>query len=482
VTSNPTPIDRWTGPRPIGRVIANYEIVAPIGAGGMGRVYEARHVVLQRRVALKVLRASAAESPQMRVRFLNEARAIAAIEHPNVVTIYDAGVSEDGIPFLAMELLEGETLAKRIATRRLSLTEATLVVSDLAAGVAAAHARNIIHRDLKPANIILVRGAGGVESAKILDFGVAKLLGALAPPEQDVSRTGFVVGTPGYMAPEQCLGSTVDARADLFAIGVIFYRALAGESPYPSSASSGTAAHLRTTGVPIPLSTVLPDVPRSVEAFVMRCLERDPDRRFGSALELTLALHEMVAVDPPSITKTEGWRSPGIPAPIPTEVSPRSDVAVRPSRSYRRWAWLLPIGAVAGVLVAVGVTRTGATTTTAVPVTEPRRPLAPPRLESAPVLVSEPTAATRGFDLRDDGMKPVLETIDLQPRRPVAKLPKTTTRSARTVNPAQDASPEQATPEPPAEPKPQATPTKPEESPIPPTAPKPTRPSDVYHF
>jgi serine/threonine protein kinase len=279
---------------PARRVIGNYELLAPLGQGGMGRVYMARHVVLDRRVAIKVLRAAVATDPSVRARFLTEARAIAAIDHPNVVTIYDSGVSEQGAPYLAMELLEGETLSQQLTRGAIDVAIAARIMCDVVEGVSAAHARGVIHRDLKPSNIMLVRGRDGREHAKILDFGVAKIVDDLGG--DDISRVGFVVGTPGYMAPEQCRGLAVDERGDIYSLGVILYRVLTGNAPY-RAAERHELLRLQVSESPRPPRQLVPTLPIAVEAVVMRCLELRPERRFASALDLLDALRGMLRAD-----------------------------------------------------------------------------------------------------------------------------------------------------------------------------------------
>src|SRR5690242_10402149 len=226
-----------------GTRLARYEILAPLGQGGMGEVYRARDVRLGREVAVKVVPPRLAQDPDRLARFEREARAVAALAHPNILVLYDVG-HEQGVPFAVTELLEGVTLRGRLAGAAVPWREALDIGAAVADGLAAAHARGIIHRDIKPENLFLT--ADG--RVKILDFGLARVevpapsdseTGPYAPGHTD---PGTVVGTVGYMAPEQLCGLPADARSDLFSLGCVLYELVAGRHPFPGRTAVETAA------------------------------------------------------------------------------------------------------------------------------------------------------------------------------------------------------------------------------------------------
>ena len=282
----------------IGRVVGSYEITAPIGKGAMGEVYEARHVTLGRRVAVKVLQGDHGKDDDAVRRFFNEARAASAVEHRGIVEVIDFGRDEDGSPFLVMELLDGESLAARLRRARpLPVDEALRITRQIASALGAAHARGIVHRDLKPDNVFLVSDpdvAGGAR-AKIVDFGIAKLI----DPDLRASvatRTGAVMGTPVYMAPEQCRGSVeVDRRADFYSLGCILYEMLSGGPPFVREGLGDLlAAHMFDR--PADLRDLRAEVPAGVGRVVERLLAKDREHRFASTAELLAALDDPSAV------------------------------------------------------------------------------------------------------------------------------------------------------------------------------------------
>ena len=278
-------------PLPPGTRLGPYEIVAALGAGGMGEVYRARDGRLGREVAIKVLAAPLASDPEMLARFAREARAIAALAHPNLLAIYDVG-SERGLDYAVTELLEGGTLRERLATGALSESEAVEIARQLLAGLAAAHGRGYVHRDLKPENVFLTR-AGHV---KILDFGLVKRTPGVPGPEVTAAPTitsdttpGTVMGTMGYMPPEQLRGQLVDARADVFAFGAVLYELLAGRRAFAGESGADTVAAVLTKSPPA-LATAGRAVSPALEALIERCLEKDAAARFASAGEALAAL------------------------------------------------------------------------------------------------------------------------------------------------------------------------------------------------
>jgi Tol biopolymer transport system component len=283
-----------------GTKLGPYEIVAPLGAGGMGEVYRARDTRLGRDVAVKVLPASFAKDAERLRRFEQEARAAGALNHPNILAIYDIGV-QDGAPYLVTELLEGETLRERLRAAALPVRKALDFALQAIRGVAAAHDRGIIHRDLKPANIFLTSDG----HVKILDFGLAKLIqpeaGAGIGETQSPTRTadpvtqtgaGVVLGTVGYMSPEQVRGQPADARSDIFALGTIVYEMLSGQRAFEKDSSADTMAAILKEEPP-DLSGEGKKIPPAVERVVRHCLEKNPAERFQSARDLAFDLESL---------------------------------------------------------------------------------------------------------------------------------------------------------------------------------------------
>jgi Tol biopolymer transport system component/predicted Ser/Thr protein kinase len=271
---------------PNGAPIGPYRVVGLLGRGGMGYVYEAFDPKLGRHVALKVLPPEL-DTEDRRRRFEREARTLAALQHPGIVHVYSIEESE-GVRYIAMERIYGRTLAERIEAEGLPLRELLDVAIPLADALAAAHARGVIHRDLKPANV-MVTDEGHV---KVLDFGVAKWAGGQQVDESTATREGIVVGTVSYMSPEQAEGREVDPRTDLFALGVLLFRMSTGELPFRgSSAASVILSLLHDT--PPTVTDLQPRLPHALSRIVKRCLAKDPERRYQSALEVKRELEEL---------------------------------------------------------------------------------------------------------------------------------------------------------------------------------------------
>ena len=326
---------------PDGTRLGRYEILARIGAGGMGEVYRARDRVLGREVAVKVLTGRLAGDPAFRGRFEREARAVAALTHPNILSIHDYGVDGD-VCFAVTELLEGCPL-RELLGGRLPWRRTVEIGREIAAGLAVTHARGIIHRDLKPENVF-VTSDGRV---KILDFGLARqdtVSGGeneTAAVTADVmTATGVVMGTVGYMSPEQIRGARAGAASDLFSLGCILYEMLSGRPPFRGrSASDTVAATLRDE--PPPLAALSPGLPAAVGAAVARCLEKDPERRSVSAAGLAALLSDALRgsageSEAETAVGPAPARSDELPAPsFPVPAAPRS-VAVLPLRNVTR--------------------------------------------------------------------------------------------------------------------------------------------------
>ena len=270
-----------------GTRLGPYEILQPLGAGGMGEVHRARHVKLRRNVAIKVLPDVLADEPAFLSRFEREARTASALNHPNIVTIYDIAEHE-GITYIAMELVEGRTLRDLIADGPLSVDRVVAYAKQVADGLAKAHAAGIVHRDIKPANVMVTPDG----LVKILDFGLAKPLTTVAGESLTTeTHKGLIVGTPHYMSPEQCSGGELDSRSDQFAFGVMLYEMLGGKPPFdgPSLGAIFSAILLHP---PPPLKSLRPDAPAALQRIIDRCLQKDRDRRFRSTAALAAALRE----------------------------------------------------------------------------------------------------------------------------------------------------------------------------------------------
>ena len=277
-----------------GTHLGPYEIVAPLGAGGMGEVYRARDTRLGRDVALKVLPESVAADPERLARFEREARTVAVLNHPNIVTIHSIEEA-DGVRFLTMELVEGDSLDQRISPAGLPALPTLKWALALADALVAAHERGIVHRDLKPANVMISREG----RLKVLDFGLAKLddghssdpsthTQALTAPAP-ISALGQVVGTAPYMAPEQIRGEKLDARADLFAFGVVMYEMLTGSRPFTGRSTADVSSSI-LRDLPSTMKSIRPELPPSLDRIVGRCLEKERERRFATAADLRTEL------------------------------------------------------------------------------------------------------------------------------------------------------------------------------------------------
>ncbi|HXX46239.1 MAG TPA: protein kinase [Candidatus Acidoferrales bacterium] len=276
-----------------GSQLGVYEIVGAIGAGGMGEVYRARDRKLGRDVAIKVLPSFLSADPDRLRRFEQEARAAAALNHPNILVVFQLG-THDGVPYLVSELLEGNTLREPLQRGALPIRKAIDYGVQIARGLAAAHEKGIVHRDLKPENVFVTKDG----RLKILDFGLARLLPqrgeteASAATLSDLTDPGTVMGTVGYMSPEQVSGKPADHRADIFAFGAILYEMLTGKRAFqkPTSAETMTAI---LNEEPPGVSQLVPTAPPASQRVVHRCMEKNPEQRFQSASDLAFALEAL---------------------------------------------------------------------------------------------------------------------------------------------------------------------------------------------
>src|SRR6266567_5368471 len=277
-----------------GKHIAHFEITGKLGEGGMGVVYEAIDRHLDRRVALKILPPEKVADPARKLRFIQEAKAASALNHPNIITIYDISAA-DGVDYIAMELVAGRTLEDLLAKRRPKVSEVLKYAVQIADALAAAHAAGIVHRDLKPANVMVTESG----LVKVLDFGLAKLTDREEVSEDDVTRTeravtedGTVVGSAAYMSPEQAEGRKVDARSDIFSFGLVLYEMLSGNRAFRAETRMATMAAVLNKE-PTPISEITPGLPKELERIVARCLRKDLARRSQSIAEIKIALEEL---------------------------------------------------------------------------------------------------------------------------------------------------------------------------------------------
>jgi serine/threonine protein kinase len=272
----------------LGRQLGPYQILGVLGAGGMGEVYKGRDTRLNRTVAIKVLPRLLSERADLRQRFEREARVIAGLSHPNICALYDVG-RQDGIDFLVMEYLEGETLAKRLKKGSLSTEQLLRTAIEVAAGLDEAHRHGVTHRDLKPGNIMLTKSG-----AKLLDFGLAKHIGGAgalrtltsargstcSTQSESLTEEGMILGTLEYMAPEQVEGKEVDSRTDIFAFGVVMYEMVTGRKAFEGESRASLIAAILNSDPP-PISKIQPITSLALERVVKRCLAKDPEDRLA---------------------------------------------------------------------------------------------------------------------------------------------------------------------------------------------------------
>jgi Tol biopolymer transport system component len=289
-------------PLQIGARLGPYEILARLGAGGMGDVYRARDSRLGRDVALKILPASFSSDRDRLRRFEQEAKAAGLLNHPNLTAVYDVG-THDGSPYIVSELLEGETLRSRLSAGPMPSRRATELAVQAARGLAAAHDKGIIHRDLKPENIFVTKDG----RVKILDFGLAKLIRP-EPTGSAATEPGVVLGTFGYMSPEQVRGRPADARSDVFALGAILYEMLSGQRAFRGDSAASTMSAILVREPP-ELSTTNRRIHPGLERIVRHCLEKSPDERFHSSHDLAFDLDALTGLSAPAATAIDyGWR------------------------------------------------------------------------------------------------------------------------------------------------------------------------------
>ena len=309
-----------------------YELHGTLGVGGMAEVREGVDRVLDRRVAVKLLRPDLSRDPAVRERFLREARNAAKFNHPNAVAVFDTGVADDR-PFMVMELVEGETLADRLKRAgALDPRDAVSVTDEVLAALSAAHAMGLVHRDVKPGNIMLP-AAGGV---KLVDFGIAK---GVQEATMGLTATGHIIGTPAYLSPEQVEGSSATPASDVYAMGIVLFEMLAGAPPF--TADSAVAVAVAHTTRPVPsIRQIRPEVDAHTAAIVEQALRKDPSGRFADAQQMRAALRGDAAATTAALAGAAATQvlPPTAPmAPLPR----RQTVATAPSPARRNTPWLL---------------------------------------------------------------------------------------------------------------------------------------------
>jgi serine/threonine-protein kinase len=375
------PSEEWDpGADPLLRTVVDdrYQVLHLLGEGGMGRVYRARHRALGRFFALKVLKAELARDGALSARFIQEAKAAAAVSHPNVVQITDFGTLPSGQPYFVMELLQGASLSRVVANEGpLAPARAVHIARKIAEALGAAHAAGVIHRDLKPDNIHVAATASGRDIIKVLDFGLAKVAGS-----SSLTRVGMVFGTPHYMSPEQASGEAVDHRADIYALGVVLFEMLTGRVPFEADTYMGVLTKHLYVDPPRPSDVAGGDPFGDLEEVVMRCLAKDPAARYESMGEVLEALD---AVSARVATSSFPAGPPGTASTLPVGCA-------LPRRKARRHSWPFYVGAVgltgAGVFGLWWGARGGepapAKREKQPPVASPQKPLPAPPPGSAP--------------------------------------------------------------------------------------------------
>src|SRR5580658_7557537 len=437
--SSPEPAADSAGAPPTSRVDAfigkvfdgRYVIERLLGEGGMGMVFAARHKMIDKRVAIKVLRGEMASDPELTERFLQEARSASAIGNPHIIDISDFGHLPDGSTYFVMEFLDGKSLGSVLTETQgpLPLPRLLHIAKQMANALAAAHAASIVHRDMKPDNVMLIGRGAERDFVKILDFGIAKVGGGT----KKMTRAGSVFGTPHYMSPEQAAGAAVDHRTDIYALGVILYEMASGKVPFDADNFMGILTQ-HMYKAPVPIRALVPevDVPAGLDAVILKCLTKKPEGRYASMDDLVVdlekleagvlpgAVHEMMARSGGFNVPADYFRQTGMPAPVPAS----------PFAPKKRWPLYSLMGAVATLVGIAGVIVTakspsGKADTPAAPPAGPvATPPPPPTASVAPprpspsgsaaldltreVLVSvSPSDATISRDGRDLGQPPL---------------------------------------------------------------------------
>ncbi len=322
----------------IGQRLGQYEITGPLGKGGMAVVYRARQASMRREVAIKVINASAAHEDDFVPRFEREAQTVAALSHPHILKVFDYGHTDDGIVYLAMELLPGGSLAGRLRQGPLPPAEAARLFDQIAGALHYAHSLGIVHRDVKPQNILLDPSGNAI----LTDFGIAKLMATTFLFPQDdpgaavsLTQSGVLMGTPAYMAPEQVMGKPIDSRTDIYALGIILYEMLTGQMPFRAD-TPFAVMHMHVHDTPPPASRARVGLPPGVDAVIDRALAKDPAHRYPSAIALSEAFQAALRGDAPRPTAYPPIEETGaLPSPPAYGVSNRSPALADDQETYR---------------------------------------------------------------------------------------------------------------------------------------------------
>jgi serine/threonine-protein kinase len=408
-----------------GYVVGEYRVERVIGRGGMGVVYSGVQPVIEKRVAIKVLNSELSSDPALVRRFLDEARAVNRIRHPNIIDIFSFGQLADSRQYFVMEYLEGHTLADRLQSGDLPIEQLPPLLAQICDALDAAHGEHIVHRDLKPENIWIVDSRRGRMFAKLLDFGIAKLL---ATGEQTTTQAGVLMGTPQYMSPEQCHGRAVDHRTDIYAMGVLLYQMYTGTLPFRGD-SFAEVLTKQLTQIPERPSTHAA-LPKALDELIMRCLAKEPADRPQSARQLGEQLEQILV---PAATAV----LPSNQAPTTTTLrgSAQAAESVAPStKPPRRWLFVAVVLLV-GSLSALGAARLASRGRSVAPGVAGPAPSAhdEPRAAAAPVLpVAGPDATPAAVSPQPSAQEAAKKSADPAEGKRPRVLGKPATRESRT--------------------------------------------------
>ena len=392
----------------VGKTIdGRYVVERVLGEGGMGIVYAGRHKVIDKRVAIKVLRGEMATDHELNERFLQEARSASAIGNPHIIDISDFGQLPDGSTYFVMEFLDGRSLSALMleCAGPMSVARICHIGKQIGQGLSSAHAANIVHRDLKPDNVMLINRGHEKDFVKILDFGIAKVGGSA----NKVTRAGSVFGTPHYMSPEQAAGATVDHRTDIYALGVILYEAASGKVPFDAENFMGILTQ-HMYKAPVPIRALVPevDVPPGLDAIVLKCLTKKPEGRYQSMDEVVADLERLEQGTMPEAVQEMMGRSGGfnVPADYFRNAMPEPVPATPPERA-KRWPLYALIGAVATVIGVVGVGLVVKSPSS----TAGTLPVAPPPVATAAAIAPKPAAVPDPSPVPTAALAPVTHEV-----------------------------------------------------------------------
>ena len=408
----------------VGSVIGGrYQVRRLCGEGGMGRVYEAEHIDIGKRVALKILHPAYSQTPDLVERLRREARAASKISHPNVVDVTDSGTIDDGAFFFVMEYIEGIELGELIfREKRLDVARSLTITAQVCRALQAAHDVNVIHRDLKPENVLILARDGQKDFVKVLDFGIAKSperddKDSKGHPSRRLTHPGMTMGTPEYMAPEQAAGKPADPRSDIYAVGGILYEMLTGQPPYDGN-NFMEILHKKASQPPAPLSSFRTDVPADIEALIMRALAKDPAQRPQSMTDLEQEIQRLLNAHFPNLPRTERGMAPLLTPRPPFEgptLAPISlgGIAARVRGWGRRKQVISGAGAAIGLVVFVALIFGGA------------RKRVAPALPPPPPVVAAPAPAPVAPPPPPPEPPALIEASNEKPAEPEAASPRT---------------------------------------------------------